>query len=342
MPNELDAHRYLLEKLTEIESLESIKGVARVYDSRIGNTNNSRIYFFLPDLHIVSRKYREVHFEYGFNHERVFVDLLKKLIQLREDSAGFPISVCQLGDCVDLWRENLKDPEISLSDFQGVRDGLFELRAWLCLGNHDVEIAQVPRLSPMWHWRLFFPDLDDPRVYVTHGDVLDWLEQLPDSLQKWAVHLFSPKHAKPAQNLNALVKLRKKKSSTMDPTQVINLVSADKISPDGGLDSIPFQREHRYLEPCYKRIDAMNKGERLNIAAAVIAHTHNPGIAVLDDGKRFFVLMDCGSWQGKYQEGGSEPRPCCQVGVVCGNDFRIYQLDANTNISPQFEAETVL
>jgi hypothetical protein len=63
---------------------------------------------------------------------------------------------------------------------------------------------------------------------------------------------------------------------------------------------------------------------------------------VLDEPNRFFVLMDCGSWQGKYQENNSEPKACCQVGVACGNDFRIYQLDPNTGISHQFEPNTVL
>ena len=70
MPEELDAHKFLLEGMKETESIESIKGVARVYDSRIGNENTDRIYLFFPDLHIISRKLREKRYEYGFNHER--------------------------------------------------------------------------------------------------------------------------------------------------------------------------------------------------------------------------------------------------------------------------------
>jgi len=342
MSNELDAHRYLLRRLGEIESLESIKGVARVYDTRIGNTNANRIYVFIPDLHIVSRQFRQVRYDYGFNHERLFVDLIKKLILLKQDTIEFSISVCQLGDYVDLWRQNLTDPDPILSDFQGVRDGIFELGAWLCLGNHDVEIAKVPRLSTRWHWRLFFPDPDDPKAYVTHGDVFDWLEKLPDSLQKWAVHLFSPKHAKPAQNLSALVTLVKKRSTTIDPTHVFSIASAPKIDAAGNPDAIPVQKEHRYLELCYKRIVDMNKAEKLRINTAVIAHTHNPAIAVLDERDNYFVLMDCGSWQGKYQEVNSDPKACCQIGVVCGNDYRVYQLDANAVVSPQFETKAVL
>ena len=118
MPDELDIHKFLLEAMKEIESIESIKGIARVYDSRIGNKTADRIYLFFPDLHIITRKLRERRYEYGFNHERLFVDLLKKLLDLRKKREGYAISVCLLGDYVDLWRENVKDPKNILSDFQ--------------------------------------------------------------------------------------------------------------------------------------------------------------------------------------------------------------------------------
>ena len=201
MLEELKAHRFLLESMLEIESIESIKGVARIYNSKIGNENTDRIYLFIPDLHIVSRKLREKRFEYGFNHERVFVDLLRKLRDIRLGTEKYAITVCQLGDFVDLWRENVNDPVDILSDFQGVRDYSDAIDARFLLGNHDVDIAKIPRMSPRWHFRLFFPDEDQPKVYVTHGDVFDWIEKLPDRLQKWAVHHFSPREMKQKKNL---------------------------------------------------------------------------------------------------------------------------------------------
>jgi len=341
MPEELNAHKFLLEGMKEIESIESIKGVARVYDSRIGNQNTDRIYLFIPDLHIISRKLREKRYEYGFNHERVFVDLLKKLRELREKQEKYVFSVCQLGDFVDLWRENVKDPKDILSDFQGVRDYLDYLNARFLLGNHDVGIVWVPRLSPRWHFRLFFPDENEPKVYVTHGDVFDWVEKLPDSLQKWVVYHFSPKGEKPAKKLKKMVKFKKKKSQKADPTQILQTGPMEEVKTDSVLDDIPHSTSHKHLERCFERVKVMNGEHGLNMTAAVIAHTHKPAIAVKED-PNFFVLMDCGSWQGKYQENGSDPKANCQVGVVCGNDFRIYQLDPNIDISPQFESDTVL
>lgn len=348
MPEELDAHKFLLEGMTETESIESIKGVARVYDSRIGNENTDRIYLFFPDLHIISRKLREKRYEYGFNHEKVYIDLLRKLLELRKKQDKYALTICQLGDFVDLWRENVNDPRSILSDFQGVRDYLYgggkenSLNASFLLGNHDAEIARVPNLSPMWHFRLFFPDENQPKVYVTHGDVFDWIEKLPNSLQKWAVHHFSPKEEKPPKKLKKMVKFKKKKSQQMDPTQVLQAARMKIVEMDSTLDDIPHSTSHKHLEKCSQRVEMMNKEQGLNLTAAVIAHTHKPAIATLEEANRFFVLMDCGSWQGKYQENDSEPKANCQVGVVCGNDFRIYQLDPNTDISPQFESDTIL
>ena len=342
MPDELDAHKFLLEAMKGIESIESVKGVARVYDPRIGNKNTERIYLFFPDLHIITRKLREKRYEYGFNHEWVFVDLLKKLLDLRRKQDRYALSVCQLGDYVDLWRENVKDPKKIYSDFQGVWDYLYDLNSWFILGNHDVDLARVPRLSPLWHFRLFFPDEDEPKVYVTHGDVFDWIEKLPDDLQRWAVHHFSPKEAKPPKKLKKMVKFKKKNSHRLDPTQVFKIGSLEEVKTDSGLDDIPHGTSHRFLEKCYERVDKMNKEKGLNLTSAVVAHTHEPAISVLDEPNRFFVIMDCGSWQGKYQEAESEPKANCQIGVICGNDFRVYQLDPNTEISRQFELDTVL
>lgn len=342
MLEELKAHKFLLESMLEIESIESIKGVARIYNSKIGNENTDRIYLFIPDLHIVSRKLREKRFEYGFNHERVFVDLLRKLRDLRLGEEKYAISVCQLGDFIDLWRENVNDPVDILSDFQGVRDYSDAIDARFLLGNHDVDIAKIPRMSPRWHFRLFFPDEDQPKVYVTHGDVFDWIEKLPDRLQKWAVHHFSPREMKPEKKLKKMIKFKKKNSLMMDPSITLPTETLAVVQPDGKLDDIHHGTSHKFFGKALERAKKMNSEFDLSITAAVVAHTHVPAIAYLEDADNFFVLMDCGSWQGKYQEPGSEPKANCQVGVVCGNEFRVYQLDPNLDISPQLEPNTVL
>lgn len=342
MLEELKAHKFLLESMLEIESIESIKGVARIYNSKIGNENTDRIYLFIPDLHIVSRKLREKRFEYGFNHERVFVDLLRKIRDLQLGDEKYAISVCQLGDFVDLWRENVNDPVDILSDFQGVRDYSDAVDARYLLGNHDVDIAKIPRMSPRWHFRLFFPDNNQPKVYVTHGDVFDWIEKLPDRLQKWAVHHFSPREMQPQKRLKKMTKYKKKKSLMMDPSSTLQTETLAVVPPDGELDDIHLSTSHKFLGKAFERTKKMNSEFDLSITAAVVAHTHVPAIAYLEDANNFFVLMDCGSWQGKYQEPGSEPKANCQVGVVCGNEFRVYQLDPNLDISPQLEPNTIL
>jgi len=348
MAEELNAHKFLLEGLQEIESIESIKLAARVYDSRIGNQNANRIYIFIPDLHIISRKLREEEYTYGFNHERAFVDLLKKLRELRRNQNMYALTVCQLGDFVDLWRENVIDPRDILSNFQGVRDYLYglgqewSLNARFLLGNHDAEIAQVPNLSSLWHFRLFFPDENQAKVYVTHGDVFDWVEKLPDDLKRLAVYIFSPFRNPDPKELGELIEVKKNRSQRVDPLRICEPGTLQEVKSDSALPDVHNIKGHDYLQQCFDRVEMMNRDYNLNLTAAVIGHTHEPAISVLEGSNIFFVLMDCGSWQGKYRVNDSASRANCQIGVVCGNDFRIYQLDADINISPQFEPDTVL
>ncbi len=348
MTDELKAHEFFLEGMKGIPSIEAVKGVARVFDERIGNSIKHRIYIFFPDLHIVSRKKREKRFDYGFNHERLFVDLLKKLLELRSSQSNYEIVVVQMGDFVDLWREKTKDPGKILSDFQGVRDYLYgmpggeSLQASFILGNHDVGIVKVPDMSPYWSFRLFLPDDGPLKTYVTHGDVFDWIEKLPDSLQEWAVYLLTPKTERPVKKFNKLAKLIKKKSQQTDPTRIYQIEALEDVKATGLIDKIPYMKTHKYLESCFERTEEMNRNPNVNLTSAVIAHTHEPAITLLDEGESFFVMMDCGSWQGKYQEPGSDPKANCQIGVICGNDFRIYQLDPDISVSPQFELDKVL
>ena len=37
--------------------------------------------------------------------------------------------------------------------------------------------------------------------------------------------------------------------------------------------------------------------------------------------------MDCGAWIERYEDHKGHVGPNCQVGVIAGNDLRIYQLD---------------
>ncbi len=187
------AHDFLLGGLWQVESIESIKLVARQHEPEIGNPAGNWIYVCIPDMHLTTRKVRDEKIHRGFNHERMFIDLIKQLVRLRNSSAGIPITVLQLGDFLDLWREDTNDPEGILNDFWGVYRYLYaadrkdRIDARFIIGNHDAPLIGCPHMSGAVHLHATFPRNPEPKVYVTHGDILDPIERLPDNLQKFFV-----------------------------------------------------------------------------------------------------------------------------------------------------------
>jgi len=348
MPNpERSAHDFLVGALWPLRSIASIKLVARLHDPRIGSSDSATLHIFIGDMHMISRARIGTRYKSGFNHERMFVDMLKKIRVLKRSRSGFSLRVYQLGDSVDLWKEDLTDPEPVLNDYQGVRDYLFgpsrqtSVKCNFVLGNHDIEIAQNPNLSARWAFRRFIAVNGKPIVYLTHGDVFAWIESLPDSLKKWAVYHFSPSETKPRQGLGDIVDLRKEEQFQVDARHISVLSGMKPFTMDTLASQVNVRKQHRFLKTCFDRLSDINRRDNLHMNAAVIGHTHDAQIAVLEEGSKFFVLLDCGAWCGTYQA-KPKPLPNCQIGVICGNDFRIYQLEADPAISPQFEPRAVL
>lgn len=79
--------------------------------------------------------------------------------------------------------------------------------------------------------------------------------------------------------------------------------------------------------------DAIGVSALPDLQIIAIGHTHFPRIVVVgkDGEPDGFVLMDCGAWieQVKWPlpGGTSENLDSCQIGVLSGDDARIYQLD---------------
>jgi len=348
MPNhELSAHEFLVGALWSLRSIASIKLVARLHDPRIGNSDSSIIHIFIGDMHMIRRAHIGTKYKSGFNHERMFVDMVKKIRVLKRSRSEFSFRVYQLGDSVDIWKEDLTDPEPVLNDYQGIRDYLFNpsrqtgVKCNFVLGNHDIEIAQNPNLYARWAFRRFIDYNGKPIVYLTHGDVFDWVEKLPAGLKKWAVYHFSPSERKPRQGLGDIVTLRKEERFQVDIDHVSSLSGMKSFSMDSLADEVNVRKKHRFLDKCFDRVSERNREENLQMNAAVIGHTHDAQIVAKEEPGKFFVLLDCGAWCGTY-DAKPKPLPNCQIGVICGNDFRVYQLEADPDISPQFEPRAVL
>jgi UDP-2,3-diacylglucosamine pyrophosphatase LpxH len=58
----------------------------------------------------------------------------------------------------------------------------------------------------------------------------------------------------------------------------------------------------------------------------VIGHTHHARIVTREENGDFFALIDCGAWIEHYKGDDGQPHENAQIGVICGNNARIYQL----------------
>jgi len=351
------AHDFLLGGLLQIASVESIKLVARLYEPDIGNPASGLVYVFIPDMHLTTRKVRDEKIHRGFNHERMFVDLIKQLVRLRNSSAGIPIYVFQLGDFLDLWRENTNDPERILQDFWGVyrclhaADRQNRIDARFIIGNHDAPLIGCPYMSGAVHLQAFFPLNPEPKVYVTHGDILDPVEKLPDELQRFFVYQASGSGLDQlwgklmgddkANDLGHLIDVRQSTCYNIEDDQPVTIGPIQPMMMTRNLpERYNVNGQHKFHEPCMERVGHYNRENNLQMRAAVVAHTHRAGIFLDDDAR--FTMLDCGAWIGNHtlEDGGIKPN--CQIGVVCGNDFRIYQLDADDNLSKQYEKNMIV
>ena len=66
----------------------------------------------------------------------------------------------------------------------------------------------------------------------------------------------------------------------------------------------------------------------------VIGHSHQARICLhrnAHDPGNNLVLVDCGAWIESAQFGDAVV-PSCQIGVLCGGDMRIYQLDPHARL----------
>jgi UDP-2,3-diacylglucosamine pyrophosphatase LpxH len=351
MPNEEHkAHDYLLGGLIQVESIHSIKLVARAYNPKIGNEATNRLYIFFPDMHLISRQRRKDTDWHGFNHERMFVDILKKIVELRNSPSGIVFHTMQLGDFVDLWRIKGDEPSPILDDYAGITWYMFRggstgsVDARFVIGNHDGWLAEKPVASSRWHMRLFFPIDPKPTVYVTHGDIFDPVEKLPDELKAFFVYLSTGNILEDvfggddkAKMLGELRKIREKTCRNIGDDNPAEIGALQPLSITRGLSDMEnVKNNHKFLETAMERVKTF---DGIKINASVIAHTHRAAIAV--DERTGFTLMDVGAWTGDYVADGGD-LPCCQIGVVCGNDFRVYQLDPDTSISNRYEDTAVV
>jgi UDP-2,3-diacylglucosamine pyrophosphatase LpxH len=363
MPKSDELHLRLLETVGGPGMRLSL--AARLFDPDIGMPDNERIRIFIPDLHMISKEAQRRFPGYGFNsyqgREPTMVRFLERLGSFgRQLPDVNMLSVYQLGDFVDLWREHPigNDPSAIVHDNARVWDLLYNglrnsdsdplVPINYLRGNHDFGI---PDQSEYRDWqRAYFSG----PMAVIHGDVFDWLEVLaPDWLQQAIVYLTGVQAGErnysqaELEDVNETIHKRNETSPRYQWAEVYRLgtqwldLPADGTGPtaenvikvqdpsQGNPDRNDLSG-HELMGRAHELVAKLAAVRQREIRLLVIGHTHHARIVQYKTPDQNFVLMDCGAWVEECWVGPKEDRggkePSQQIGVVVGNDCRLYQV----------------
>lgn len=350
MPTSDENHECILRHLST-PAFTNVRLVARLSDPAIGNADQNSAYFFVPDLHLVSNDWLP-RYSYHFNEPASFYRMLFRLSDAAQEivSKGGQVSTLQLGDLFDLWRDgDTTTPDRIIADNQHLVEMLYShpsgLRARMLVGNHDVRMNGAPN----WNVRLLLPNEQAGAFgLVTHGDWFDDLlhNVLPDWVQQFGVLMGGTIPQPNAYPVPKLLDVLATESSNAggfashimlgNPAPLAGL-----CAPAGGLPrevnvarTSRGQVVHPFLPHAVSLLAHLRGGGAgfgpawPSVRLVVVGHTHHARISVDDSNPSApVVLVDCGAWIERYQEPNAIARPNCQLGVLSGNDVRIYQLD---------------
>lgn len=375
-----EIHRDILKRLLSLRGdvVSKVRLVSRLYnDELLGGTSTASTYFFIPDLHLVSREADDT---YRFTYHRLestrFINrsvLLDRVCSVMLDfwnslPPGRSLKTVQLGDFVDLWREN----EYAQDDVTGlvarilddypearkrlVRRGDQSLEPEIILGNHDMKMSastELKRARRALPCRLG----GQTPLLVTHGDLFDDLETVVENeLQEWFVEHFGPVVPPTVYRLDRTTDRTNGQIGGSEGSAPLVIEHADQsvglpdwvnvwvtVSP---CEEETLKRSHKLLPRALEYAAGLRKGKqkylkKMELSDAfpalrtmVIGHSHFARICVHRDAKKSendLVLVDAGAWI-EYARFGSEKVPSCQIGILCGGDMRIYQLDPHESL----------
>lgn len=337
--------------LAKLQSIANVRLVAALRDDRLGFPNAKDMRVFVPDLHLISEKRRKQgKFKYATNHTDLLTNMALAFLGLKRslDPATETLVVYQLGDFLDLWREaatggdRLGVASRIKDDHEDLVEALLDpdLKARFLLGNHDFDLYRWPAYRA-WERRYYLPDATttSPSVIVLHGDIFDWVEKLPDDLQRVFVYLFAPHLSPNDYALGDMQKLIERSHGKRLYTSYIQAQKPSDVGSLGATAAVPDRwnvqdegtaspENLKFLEAAADTCAKANNLYDLKLRVAVIGHTHHARIAIRETpAGELFTLIDCGTWiENCVSSDGAAPMPNAQVAALSGNEARIYQL----------------
>lgn len=343
MAGDASLHDRLLEALLKAPKVSDVLIVARLEDPRIAYDDTREVRVFIPDFHLLTKR-DEKRYRYGFNAKDRMIGVLKALKSFRKElGPDERLTVYQIGDFVDLWRQGSDDATKILREhydiFGHLTGSSSALNAWFLLGNHDLDLADHGGFR-VWNRRYYFP-MREPRALLVHGDVFDWVERFPEFFKKLFVYMFGPLHDATAYEFETLRKVVKQAHGRKQYKRYIQAEDHEIAECVSAADGVPHDRfnvttvtdpedttGHEFLPAAYQSVQKIKADFGLRLTTVVIGHTHHARLTVYEDGGgEFLLVMDCGAWIENYKTPADpEPKPSAQIGVMAGNDCRIYQI----------------
>jgi hypothetical protein len=292
--------------------------------------------------------------------------LLGRIAGLRDSwevSRDRKLVTVQIGDFFDLWREfpgSAKPADISDDACGDLRDILYRgidrgescLKATMLLGNHDTKRSDPLQEISFRHKFFNRPqDGEKPFLFGTHGDAFDILEtMLPDAIQEFAVYFigaFAEPNKYPAmewskQTAGINKSIGNLEKAITDPEHSLDAPDgAILVGPEMSLPPLlcqeiasPDGTANPYFEKLYRSIDFARQRNLpgQHVSVVTMGHTHQASLILCrPGGERPMVLMDVGAWienctYSLAESGTVVTEPSAQLGVIHGNDARIYQI----------------
>jgi UDP-2,3-diacylglucosamine pyrophosphatase LpxH len=324
-------HGRVLDRLLGLKAVQAVHLVARTVIAN-ANVTEGKAWVFIPDMHLLSRTTAR-EYKYSFTHDRngaigrngLMAELGEALGELRHAEPD-GVFVFQLGDLIDVWREN-RVAEIEdlsafaqrvLKDNSAARDFLVDassLSTSLVLGNHDhVGAHSLMRDDAFRRMKASFLLPPEGSVLVTHGDLLDPIEALPDRWSRWGSR-FTRLVGSGTRDLTGARRIEKR----ADVPGRIGVKGSHGLF-EGALQLAKGLRLGRK-----KQLDQLKLRTKKPVKILVIGHTHHARLAIRDG----LVILDAGAWIEMCKLDGRVV-PSCQIAVIAqasnGTDLRIYQL----------------
>jgi UDP-2,3-diacylglucosamine pyrophosphatase LpxH len=295
------------------------------------------------------------------------LDALKLLQEKVDGQLGDGVfRIIQIGDFLDLWREYEREREgvealvdRVITDHSGIWQKLRDVGADLMVGNHDDE---GPDSATLRSALLARPVKVGTKrnVLITHGHLYDPVEQGAIAklhLNEWFVERFGPA-ASPKSYLvdrTAGGQTNDAGGSEGASPRIIRQATDGLALPDWvnvwitlmPRDAARLAEGHELLPGALDLVRGVRSGKKsvlnsveLNsampeLSTLVMGHSHHPRICIYRDASdpdQDLVLMDCGAWLENSQFAPGDCVPSCNLGVLCGGDARIYQIDPHPSL----------